>query len=95
MDLCIVRSGSVERAGASCQLKKSEVGCCHPTYYSRERSTKVRPFFQTTKIIFRDYFVSLSDEIIHPYNRPYNGPIIQVGTVDHRVVQEVLYCPTH
>ena len=54
-DLCIVRSGSVERAGASCQLKKSEVGCCHPTYYSRERNTKVRPFLVTTKSFYLIY----------------------------------------
>ena len=76
MDLCIVRSGSVERAGASCQLKKSEVGCLYPTDYWRERNTKVRLIFVTTKIIFRDYSVSLWYEINDPNNRLIYGPII-------------------
>jgi len=57
--LCIVRSGSVERAGAMCQLKKSEVGYLVPTPNRRGRNTKVRLFSVTTKSFFRDYFVSL------------------------------------
>ena len=52
MDLCIVRSGSVERAGASCQLKKSEVGYLVPTPNGRERNTKVRLFLHINKFIF-------------------------------------------
>jgi len=35
-----------------CQLKKSEVGCLHPTYYWTERSTKVRLFLHIKKFIF-------------------------------------------
>lgn len=51
-DLCIVRSGSVERAGTNGQLKESEVGYLYPPHLGRERNTKVRPFSDINKFIF-------------------------------------------
>lgn len=52
MYLCVVRSGSVERAGTNGQLKESEVGCLDPTPNVREPNTKVRLLFHINKFIF-------------------------------------------